>query len=147
MPWPPILLGALAAASILLGRMAPLPWPGTDDGQARIAGLGLVLIGLILIGWAALTLRRHRTTVRPDKGADVLVDSGPYAIRRNPIYLGDVLLLIGAGVLWANLWLVLSAPVFAALVTWLAVLPEERHLEARFGDAWRDYASRVRRWI
>ena len=43
--------------------------------------------------------------------------------------------------------LVIAAAVFAALVTWLAILPEERHLEKRFGDAYRYYKSKSRRWI
>jgi protein-S-isoprenylcysteine O-methyltransferase Ste14 len=42
---------------------------------------------------------------------------------------------------------VILAPVFAVLMTWLAILPEERHLEAKFGDAYRAYKARTRRWI
>ena len=46
-----------------------------------------------------------------------------------------------------NIWFVVLAAVFAVLVTWLAILPEERHLEARFGDEFRNYKARTRRWI
>jgi protein-S-isoprenylcysteine O-methyltransferase Ste14 len=58
-----------------------------------------------------------------------------------------VLLLLGAAELTKNVWFVILAPLFAALVTWLAILPEERHLEAKFGDAYRAYKASTRRWI
>jgi protein-S-isoprenylcysteine O-methyltransferase Ste14 len=44
-------------------------------------------------------------------------------------------------------WLVAAAAAFAALVTWLAILPEERHLERRFGKSYLDYKAKSRRWI
>jgi protein-S-isoprenylcysteine O-methyltransferase Ste14 len=139
-------VGALAGAW-LLGIVLPLPWPGLDDGPAHFVGLGIGVAGILLFAWAALTLRRHGTTILPDKAADKLVTDGPYAFRRNPIYLADVLILLGIAELTKNIWFVLLAAVFAVLVTWLAILPEERHLEARFGDEFRNYKARTRRWI
>ena len=53
----------------------------------------------------------------------------------------------GVAELMRNIWLVLLTPVFGILVTWLAIIPEERHLEARFGDAYRAYKERTRRLI
>lgn len=146
-PWPPALLAAVVAAAIALDRMMPLSWPGMDDAPARFIGLGAGLAGLVLLAWSALTLRRHHTTVLPNKGADALVTSGPYRFRRNPIYLADVLILLGLAELTKNIWLVGGALIFALLVTWLAIVPEERHLEAKFGDAYRAYKERTRRWI
>jgi protein-S-isoprenylcysteine O-methyltransferase Ste14 len=139
-------VGALAGAW-LLGIVLPLPWPGLDDGPAHIVGLGIGVAGILLFAWAALTLRRHGTTILPDKAADKLVTDGPYAFRRNPIYLADVLMLFGIGELTQNIWFVVLASAFVVLVTWLAILPEERHLEARFGDEFRNYKARTRRWI
>jgi protein-S-isoprenylcysteine O-methyltransferase Ste14 len=54
---------------------------------------------------------------------------------------------IGLAELAKNVWIAVLAIPFAILVTWLAILPEEVHLEARFGDAFRDYKARTRRWI
>ena len=146
-PWPPILLAGALAGAWLLGAVLPLPWPGLDDAPAHIVGLGIGVAGIALLAWAALTLRRHGTTILPDKAADKLVTDGPYAFRRNPIYLADVLILFGVAELTKNIWFVVLAAVFAVLVTWLAILPEERHLEARFGDEFRNYKARTRRWI
>lgn len=146
-PWPPVLLGLTVIAAILLGRAFPLTWPGLDDWPARVVGIGFGLAGFALIVWAALTLRRHRTTVMPHQGADTLVTDGPFAFRRNPIYLGDALIFLSIAELTKNIWFAILVPVFMIAVTWLAILPEERHLTARFGDAYRAYKARTRRWL
>lgn len=146
-PWPPILLAALVAGAIALGTFAPLAWPGEGDAMAHVAGLGLGLAGLALFAWAAWTLRRHGTTILPDKAADVLVTDGPYRLRRNPIYIAHVLILLGVAEVTHNIWFAVAAAAYVPLVSWLAVLPEERHLEARFGDAYRAYMAKTRRWI
>jgi len=146
-PWPPILLAALVAAAVALGYAAPLSWPGENDAMGRVVGLGLGVAGIALFVWAAWTLRRHGTTILTDKASDALVTDGPFRFRRNPIYISHVLVLFGVTELTHNIWFAILAVAYVPLVTWLAVLPEERHLEARFGDAWRDYKARTRRWI
>lgn len=146
-PWPPILILATAFGAVALGRLYPLTWPGIDDTAARVVGLSLGAAGVILIAWAALTLRRHRTTILPHKGADTLVTDGPFAFRRNPIYLGDALIFLGVAEATKNVWFAILVLPFLAAVTWLAILPEERHLEAKFGDLYRDYKARVRRLL
>ncbi len=83
----------------------------------------------------------------PDVGATHLVTSGPYWRWRNPIYLADAMIMLGVAELTKNIWLVIATAAFAALVTWLAILPEERHLDRRFGQAYRDYKAKTRRWI
>lgn len=146
-PWPPILLAGTILLSLALGRVVPLPWPGVDDTPARLIGYGLGALGLLLAAWAVITLWRSGTTVRPDAAASVLVTSGPYGRYRNPIYLADVLIILGLAQVTYNVWFAILAPVFAVLVTWLAILPEERHLAERFGDEWAAYKERSRRWI
>jgi protein-S-isoprenylcysteine O-methyltransferase Ste14 len=146
-PWPPVLIAATLAAAWILERAVPASWPGPDDRLARIAGYVIGVAGLALMAWALFTLRRARTTVLPHHGVSVLVTNGPFRFRRNPIYLGEVMIFLGLAELTKSVWLLILAPVFALLITWLAILPEERHLEARFGDAFRAYRARTRRWI
>ena len=146
-PWPPILLVAGIVAAILLERAYPLAWPGLDDLAASIIGYAFGAAGLGLIVWGLVTLLRARTTALPHRGAERLVTHGAYAFRRNPIYMGDALLFLGLAEATGNIWLVIVAPVFAIAVLALAILPEERHLEARFGDAYLDYKERTRRWF
>lgn len=146
-PWPPIVLAGAVASAIVLGYAAPLPWPGIDDTAAKVIGRGIGIMGIGMLVWAVLTLRSHDTTVLPDVGATHLVTSGPYSRFRNPIYLADAMIMLGVAELTKNVWLVVAAAVFVALVHWLAVIPEEQHLEARFGQGYLDYKAKSRRWI
>jgi len=146
-PWPPIILAGVVVAAIALGYIDPLPWPGTDDQPAHLVGLGIGAAGIVLLVWALLTLRSHGTTFLPDAAATTLVTTGPYRRFRNPIYLADTMILLGAAEVTKNIWLVMAAAVFAGLVTALAILPEEHHLEHRFGEAYRAYKAKSRRWI
>ncbi|HWB44897.1 MAG TPA: isoprenylcysteine carboxylmethyltransferase family protein [Hyphomicrobiaceae bacterium] len=146
-PWPPLLFAGAVAAGLILGELSPLPWPGLDDRPARIAGYALGLVGVALAGWGIFTLMRAGTTVQPHKTAGRLVTEGAFRFRRNPIYMGEVLVFLGLAQVTYNIWLAIMAPVFAVAILFLSILPEERHLEARFGDEYRDYKARTRRWF
>ena len=146
-PWPPLLFVGALAAGALLGRFYPLPWPGLDDLPARVIGYGLGIAGIALMAWGFLSLHRAETTVLPNRRAARLVVDGAFRFRRNPIYMGEVLVLLGLAQATGNIWMALMAPAFAAGVLVLAILPEERHLEARFGEAYLDYKARTRRWF
>ena len=146
-PWPPVLLATMVAVAYVLGNRWPLPWPGTGDAAARWTGLGFGAAGLILIIAGVMALRSHNTTVMPHGRAATLVTAGPYRFLRNPIYLGEAFLMFGLAEITKNVWFVPAGLVFALLITMLQIMPEERHLEARFDDAYRDYKSRTRRWI
>jgi protein-S-isoprenylcysteine O-methyltransferase Ste14 len=146
-PWPPVLFVACIMFAWLAGRYAPLAWPGVNDLPARIIGISFGIAGVVLIVWAILTLNRASTTVMPHKRSDHLVTSGPYTRFRNPIYLGEVLLQLCLAELTKNIYFVLGALLFVVSITQLQILAEERHLLARFGDAYASYRARSRRWI
>ncbi len=146
-PWPPILLALAIIAAWLLGRTRPLAWPGLDDMPGHIIGSGFGLAGLALVVWSVIALNRAGTTFMPDGVSSALVTNGPYARFRNPIYLGEVLFLLGVAELTKNIWFAAAAAAFAILVTLLQILPEERHLSATFGTAYDDYRARTRRWL
>ncbi|MGO4685736.1 methyltransferase family protein [Hyphomicrobium sp. 2TAF46] len=146
-PWPPLLFAGAIALAWMLTVLAPLPWPGLDDAAAHWLGLSFGVLGLLLIVFGFKSLLARRTTVLPNKTPSVLVTTGPYVRFRNPIYLGEVLLLLYGAEITKSIWFVAAAAIFAVLVTALQIIPEERHLEAIFGDAYADYKSRTRRWI
>jgi protein-S-isoprenylcysteine O-methyltransferase Ste14 len=146
-PWPPILLIILIAAAVLLDQVYPIDWPGLRDTAARTVGLSIGAGGILLAIWSVWTLRKARTTVLPHQRAEQLVTTGPFTRFRNPIYIADVMMLLGVAELTENVWFVAAAAIFAILVTFLAIIPEERHLEARFGDQYRAYKARSRRWL
>jgi protein-S-isoprenylcysteine O-methyltransferase Ste14 len=146
-PWPPVLIAAVLVIGVLLRRLYPLGWPGTDDLPARVIGYGLGAAGTALMAWGFLTLQRAGTTIWPNKRADRLVTEGAFRFRRNPIYMGEVLVLLGLAQLTHNIWFAILAPVFAVALYALAIRPEEQHLETRFGQAYLDYKERKRRWF
>jgi protein-S-isoprenylcysteine O-methyltransferase Ste14 len=146
-PWPPILVGAVLAGGLLLGRLYPLAWPGMDDLPARIVGYGIGAAGIALVAWGFLTLWRAGTTIMPNQRADRLVTEGAFRFRRNPIYMGEVLIFLGLAELTHNIWFAILAPLLAITLYVLAIRPEEQHLETRFGQAYLDYKGRTRRWF
>ncbi|MGQ7791616.1 methyltransferase family protein [Faunimonas sp. B44] len=147
-PWPPIVLFGSIGLGFVLGWLIPLPWL---DGQAVelafYAGLLMILAALVIDMRVTRLFRRHGTTLLPHKGADALVTEGPFAWSRNPIYVGNLLLIGGVGLAAGELWHLILVPVAAALIDRLAIEREEAHLAAKFGQAWRDYERRVRRWV
>lgn len=109
--------------------------------------LALLGCGLALMGWTMLEFARHRTTVNPYAGASHLCVSGPFRFSRNPIYLADWLILAGLSLLLATWWPLLFAPLVWLSLRYWVIRHEEEHLEAKFGQEFRDYKTRVRRWI
>ena len=145
-PWPPIVLAGLIVVALAAGSLLPPLPPGVANGLWPV-GLAFAGAGIALDLWAIATLYRHRTTVLPHRGADRLVTAGPFALSRNPIYLGNTLLLLGAAGIFANLMFLPAALLNMWLIGRLAIAREEAHLASRFGEAWRDYAARVPCWI
>jgi len=113
----------------------------------RPLGWLAVGIGLALFVWTLWTFARYHTTVNPYVGASELCTSGPFRFSRNPIYLGDWFILAGVSLLLHTVWPLAFAPLIWIMLRFGVIRHEEAHLEAKFGDAYRDYTSRVRRWI
>jgi protein-S-isoprenylcysteine O-methyltransferase Ste14 len=66
---------------------------------------------------------------------------------RNPIYLGMVLGLIGLAIAFNSLWLLMTLVPFALVIRYGVITREEAYLERKFGDGYRRYRARVRRWL
>jgi protein-S-isoprenylcysteine O-methyltransferase Ste14 len=112
------------------------------------AGAALIIAGFVLSAWAALTFRRQRAEIVPSSEThSTLVASGPFRFSRNPMYLGALAVGVGAALL-AGAWPMWLVPAALFLLQNFVIIPfEERSMERTFGDAYRDYRSRVRRWI
>jgi len=111
--------------------------------------LGWVLIGIGLAGvlWALTAIWGHRTTVNPYKAASNLVTHGPFARSRNPIYVSDWFVYLGVTLLLGTAWPLLVAPLVWLVMRYGVIAHEEAHLLAKFGDEYREYCSRVKRWL
>jgi len=122
---------------------------GTDQlgPIASMIGTVLLALGLLLMVLAIYELTRHRTTVIPHLEADHLVQTGIFRVSRNPIYLGDVLVLTGVILRWDVLVAVPLIPIFMWVLTSRFIKPEEARLERRFGTTFKEYTAQTRRWI
>ncbi len=148
LPWPPIIYLAAIAASVLLNAFFPLPWFGQPLLDVLFVTGWLMIAAFVALNISAIrVMRRAGTTVRPDRGTDHLVTEGPFSFTRNPLYLAGTILVLGIGLVSGIVWFLLLAVLAAFAVQKLAIEREERHLQARFGKTYADYAGRVRRWI
>ena len=148
LPWPPIIFLAAIAVSVFLNAFYPLPWFAQPLSGILSAIGWLMIAAFVALNISAVrTMRRAGTTVRPDRGTDHLVTEGPFSFTRNPLYLAGTILVSGIGLVSGIVWFLLLAVLAAFAVQKLAIEREERHLQARFGKTYADYAGRVRRWI
>lgn len=142
---PPVLLLLHLLAAFLLNWILPLP-----VAFPRVLvwlGYALTLIGLGLAVGAVSQFMRARTTLDPHGSVSKIVTSGPYRFSRNPIYLGFVCLLIGLSFIFKSYWGLILAPVLMVLMYQLVIRHEEAYLEKKFGEAYINYQSAVRRWL
>ena len=133
----------------ILGWRWPLPLlPAGSPGALRYgAGGGLVALGLAVMTLAVRAFRTAGTNVETPKPAIALVTDGIYARSRNPMYLALGLLFAGIAVLVDSGWLALLLVPFLAVLRVGVVAREERYLERKFGERYRAYQARVRRWL
>ena len=134
----PHIAGILASGVLHLTR----PWklPGS---QGLYSGAGWVLLGTgVAISASAVQAASHIDIERPS----VLISTGPYAVSRNPMYIGWTLLYVGGALITRNAWMLASLPGVAG-ITHRDVLQEEQTLEQAFGEEYLRYQKLVRRYL
>jgi protein-S-isoprenylcysteine O-methyltransferase Ste14 len=140
---PPLWLALHLAAAWVLALISPGVFGATGD----LTGKVLVLLGAVVMAAAILQMALQRTTVIPRRDPSALVTTGVFSLSRNPIYLGDALILTGA-VLWLDA--VLALPLIFSFV-WLIqtrfIRDEEARLTQAFGPEFDLWAARTRRWL
>ena len=142
---PPVWLVLTLMAEYALHRWLPLtellaaPW--------KYSGVVLMLLGIAMAATAANLFKRADTPVIPFERSTALVTTGWFRFTRNPMYLGMVLLLIGVAITLGSLGAWLPIPVFVAIIRLNFIRGEERFLSEIFGDPYRQYQQRVRRWL
>jgi len=124
-----------------------LPGPRFDGLAAQACGGLLIFAGLVLLLLANGLFFRAKTDAIPFRNVTALVTSGVYRYTRNPMYLGMFAVLAGCAVTVGASSALLVAPLFAAIIEWRFIRPEEAMLRGLFGEAYRDYCARVRRWL
>lgn len=144
---PPVVATIVAALMWALDAVIPLiefavPWRRVSVAALLLAGIACALAGLI-------SFRQARTTIDPHAPhkTSSLVERGVYRYTRNPMYLGMLAVLAAWSMHLASLSSLAGLPLFVWYLTRFQILPEERILRSKFGDAFDRYVKSVRRWL
>jgi protein-S-isoprenylcysteine O-methyltransferase Ste14 len=141
---PTYFLGAIILAvavhfAVPLQQLLYFPW--------RLIGLVPLLLGILLNLLADQAFKKHETTVKPFEKSTALVTSGVFSFTRNPMYLGMTLILFGVAAMLGSATAFLVVLLLAALLHRVFIIPEEEMLDETFGEQFRQYRGRVRRWL
>jgi protein-S-isoprenylcysteine O-methyltransferase Ste14 len=144
---PPIVVLLIGTAMWAVARSSPLP---VGQSPLRLAiSCGLAGSGVIVLVLGVLAFRRAKTTINPVniEAASTVVTGGIYRYTRNPMYVGFALMLAGWAVHIAVPFVLVGPVVFILFITRFQIIPEERVLTSKFGEEYRKYQQRVRRWL
>ena len=142
---PPLLYSGALVVALVLRWLWPMPIFGR--ALALWPGLALVVLGLGTATWGRRTMQAAGTNVNPGFPTIAIVTSGPFRYSRNPLYLALTLLYLGLTLAFDTWWgIVVLAPLLIVM-HWGVVLREERYLTQKFGEGYREYRSRVRRYL
>ncbi|MGI9438469.1 MAG: methyltransferase family protein [Parvibaculales bacterium] len=143
--YPPLMVLGGIITQLLIGYVAPVR--PILDALWQYIGLGLMVLGFAIILLAARGFRKNETTIIPDGQPSALMENGLFAYSRNPIYVAMAVLLTGSGLAVGHIWALAIVPIFVLLVQRIWIVKEEENLEAEFGQIYRNYKMRVRRWL
>lgn len=146
--FPPLIFAAGLAAGFVLQWLYPVTIVAEAfEPPLRVVGVACILAWLLLAIWAILTLRRIGTSPNPAGPTTSLAFVGPYRFTRNPMYLGLALLTIGLALVTNALWPLVLLPLVLFVLVRAVIAQEERYLAGKFGEPYREYMVRVRRWL
>ena len=144
--WPPVALGLPLTLGLVLSASAGDPVPVATT-TTRWVGWALVVAFVLWNGWTLAHMATHRTAVLPGAPTVLVLQTGPFRLSRNPLYVGLIALDVGWALLADSFWALLFVPIGVAALWWGAVRPEERYLSDKFGPEYDIYRERVRRWV
>jgi len=143
---PPVYLLLTLAAMAALHYLLPIARLSYEP-YSTYAGIALIVIGVLIAGAAAGLFWRAGTPVIPFEKSTALVTGGLFRYTRNPMYLGMIVLLSGAGLIFGNVGSLLPIPLFAWIIVRNFIRGEENFLQEIFGEEYLAYKSKVRRWL
>ena len=147
---PPLAWALAVLAGLVLDWLVPLPFLPADlpaRWPRSMLGALVFVLAVALAVWAIVAMTRAGSNVPTNRPSTTIVEGGPYRFTRNPIYLGMFAGQIGLAIASDNLWLLMMLAPFALVIRYGVVAREEAYLERKFGDVYRGYRLRVRRWL
>ena len=138
---PPLVAGLLLHFLWTQLRFFPEWWIGPAVGWP------LVVAGVLLLAWSIRTMSHAGVDPDPNEPTTAIVATGPYALSRNPIYVSFYVVYVGIAFMVNTVWPIAVLPVGIALLYYGVTARDESYLERVFGDDYRQYKARVRRWV
>lgn len=142
---PPLIYLGWLAAGLIAHAFDPRALFASRAGT-WVGGV-LVIAAIAIALWARNAFARAGTPVRPTEPTTAIVRSGPYRFTRNPMYLALTLLYAGIVLIVNGVWPALMTAPLLWTMHWGVIAREERYLDRKFGETYRDYRRRVRRWV
>jgi len=144
---PPLVVVLIGAAMAVTAWFTPALEIGSNVRFA-VGGIAIALGALVAVQGAWM-FRRNKTTINPVdlESASALVTSGVFRFSRNPMYVGFTAMLVGWAVCLAAPWALVGPVAFVLFTNRFQIIPEERVMRDKFGQAYDDYQAQVRRWI
>ena len=143
-PPPLIYLSGLLIGTSLRNQL-PVPW--LPRPLRNFLGSSLLGGALLIITFAFRNMKQAGTNINPTQPTTALVTTGPYLFSRNPLYLGLTMLYVGIALLGNLFWSILLLPIVVRIVNQGVIAREERYLENKFGEQYKEYKGRVPRWF
>lgn len=143
---PPLLFTLPLGLAWGIDRLAPTPRL-PDLSWLAMPGALMAVSGFALVLWGIRTFNRFRTAVYPNRAAKLVVDTGPFAFTRNPMYVGMTLFYLGFVLLLRSYTALALLPLVLATLWHFVIRKEERHLMQKFPEAYAAYCARVPRWL
>ncbi len=141
---PPLLWAILLLAGVVIHFLAPEP---RDVAWHQAFGLLLAAVGIGLSFFAAGIFQARDITRNPYGEPSMFVAQAPYTFTRNPMYLGLAIALLGCAIFFDSIVMILCPVIFYVVIDQIVIPREEETMAARFGDEYRAYQGRVRRWL
>jgi protein-S-isoprenylcysteine O-methyltransferase Ste14 len=143
-----VVFGIPFLVSIALHFIVPISLPQGIFRQIIIpVGIILIIIGIALVVVARREFAHFRQPTDPGHPTTKVIKTGVFAISRNPLYLGGVLVLLGFALALNMLWALVMLLLSMILCHYILIIPEERYLSAKFGDEYKEYVATVHRWL
>ena len=143
--WSNVPIPEVHLAGLVAGVILHLVWPlslFTETWIGHAFGWSVVAAGILVVVWA----------VRTVAGIDVeaptrLISEGPYAFSRNPMYVSWTAINLGIALITNTMWVIALLPAVVVIARYFVILREEYALEQEFGDEYRQYRTRIRRYF
>ena len=144
---PPVIFVGIFALALIVDWAADGPSFALPFLPRLIAAAILLFIGLASMIIAGAQFNAQKTNIPPWKPATVLVTTGIYRYSRNPMYLGMAVIYAALSLFADSVVSLLCLPAVLVILFFVAIKREEHYLEVKFGQDYRDYKARARRWL